>query len=220
MSFVNTIILLFSIKLTKISLMKSKNESRKNKIIKVTSKIIVTDGLAKVSILEIAKKTKISHSNIYIYFKDKEDLLISVFTHHLNLYTSYLEQNISLSESVDNVLNETVKSIYDFNQSNPTSIKVIQLMRADPHFRKVLPSVNDSQLFIKLFNWIENEKYANNVRDFNSILLADILFNSILSYSNAIQAHDFTDNEVPMSNFISLIRPLFVDSTNLNESRK
>lgn len=59
--------------------MKLKDPKKERKIIDVTIDIVHTKGLSGVKMSEVAKKVKISPSNLYIYFKNKEDLLLSTF---------------------------------------------------------------------------------------------------------------------------------------------
>ena len=59
--------------------MKLKDPTKERKIIDVTIDIVHAKGLSGVKMSEVAKKVKISPSNLYIYFKNKEDLLLSAF---------------------------------------------------------------------------------------------------------------------------------------------
>lgn len=59
--------------------MKLKDATKERKIMDVTIGIVHTNGLIGVKMCEVAKRVNISPSNLYIYFKNKEDLLISVF---------------------------------------------------------------------------------------------------------------------------------------------
>lgn len=59
--------------------MKLKDSTKERKIMNVTIDIVAENGIAGVKMSEVAKRVKVSSSNLYIYFKNKEDLLLSVF---------------------------------------------------------------------------------------------------------------------------------------------
>lgn len=59
--------------------MKLKDQTKERKIMDATIDIVHTKGLMGVKMSEVAKRVKISPSNLYIYFKNKEDLLTSTF---------------------------------------------------------------------------------------------------------------------------------------------
>ncbi len=59
--------------------MKRKDATKERKIMDVTLDIVHEKGLVGVKMSEVAKRVQISPSNLYIYFKNKEDLLQSVF---------------------------------------------------------------------------------------------------------------------------------------------
>lgn len=59
--------------------MKLKDPDKERRIMSVTSDIVNEKGLMGLSMSEVAKRVKISPSNLYIYFEHKEDLVRSVF---------------------------------------------------------------------------------------------------------------------------------------------
>ena len=59
--------------------MKLKDAAKERKIMTVTIEIVHSKGLMGVKMSEVAKRVKISPSNLYIYFKNKEDLLTCTF---------------------------------------------------------------------------------------------------------------------------------------------
>lgn len=58
--------------------MKKKDDSKIVKIQEATAQIILTEGIAKVSTVKVAKLVGIAQSNVYLYFKNKNDLLLSL----------------------------------------------------------------------------------------------------------------------------------------------
>ncbi|MFQ7236951.1 MAG: TetR/AcrR family transcriptional regulator, partial [Enterococcus hulanensis] len=56
--------------------MKKKDNTKITKILDATVQIILHEGAAAVSTVKVAKIVGIAQSNVYLYFKNKNDLLL------------------------------------------------------------------------------------------------------------------------------------------------
>lgn len=74
--------------------MKLKDAKKERRIMDVTIDIVAEKGMAGVKMSEVAKRVKISPSNLYIYFKNKEDLLQSIFFDSIMQVTRELKANL------------------------------------------------------------------------------------------------------------------------------
>jgi AcrR family transcriptional regulator len=59
--------------------MRLQDESKKAAIFNATVKLVNEIGFAAASVAKIAKEANVSPATIYIYYKNKEDLLVSIF---------------------------------------------------------------------------------------------------------------------------------------------
>ena len=59
--------------------MRLKDELKREAVIKAAISLVNEIGFASASVSKIAKKAGVSPATIYVYFKNKEDLLVSVF---------------------------------------------------------------------------------------------------------------------------------------------
>ena len=57
--------------------MRTKDEFKQDALLKATIKLVNEIGFVSSSVSKIAKEAEISPATIYIYYKNKEDLLIS-----------------------------------------------------------------------------------------------------------------------------------------------
>ena len=67
--------------------MRTKDDQKKEALFKATVKLVNEIGFASSSVSKIAKEANVSPSTIYVFFKNKEDLLISTYVdikHHLS----------------------------------------------------------------------------------------------------------------------------------------
>lgn len=116
--------------------MKIKDPTKERKIMDVTIDIVHEKGLSGVKMSEVAKRVKISPSNLYIYFKNKEDLLLSTFFDIVKTVTKDFK-NVDSKNSIFK------KRIFDmFNhmiQTKASKIKEFsftQQFAQSPYFRK------------------------------------------------------------------------------------
>lgn len=72
--------------------MKPKDPQKEAKIKDITLDIVYEKGLSGVKMADIAKKAKLSPSNLYIYFANKQDLLTSVFFDTISRLSQDAEQ--------------------------------------------------------------------------------------------------------------------------------
>lgn len=59
--------------------MRTKDEQKKEALFKATVKLVNEIGFASSSVSKIAKEANVSSSTIYVFFKNKEDLLVSTY---------------------------------------------------------------------------------------------------------------------------------------------
>ncbi|MES2689482.1 MAG: TetR/AcrR family transcriptional regulator [Bacteroidota bacterium] len=67
--------------------MRVKDENKELRLRKYALKMIAKDGLEQFSIQKLAKKAGVSPGTIYIYFKDKDDLILKVCEEQMNKMT-------------------------------------------------------------------------------------------------------------------------------------
>lgn len=132
--------------------MRKKDATKEPRILDAAADIILKEGAAAVSTVKVAKKVGISQSNVYLYFKDKNDLLMSVYQRELDRVSEMgdlsrlLDTSIPVAERVQLYL----KSLYQYALANPDSLTLIQQI-------KFLMGQFDSNLFA------DDPNYQNNI---------------------------------------------------------
>lgn len=76
-------------------LMRVKDENKEIRLRKWALKMIAKDGLEQFSIQKLAKKAKVSPGTIYIYFKDKDDLILRLCEEQMHNMTESSLQGFS-----------------------------------------------------------------------------------------------------------------------------
>ncbi|WP_174729682.1 TetR/AcrR family transcriptional regulator [Mesobacillus harenae] len=72
-----------------------KNKPKYRQIIEAAVIVIAENGYHQAQVSKIAKQAGVADGTIYLYFKNKEDILISLFQEKLGILVENIEQNIA-----------------------------------------------------------------------------------------------------------------------------
>lgn len=112
--------------------MRKRDETKIQKIQNAVAELILAEGAANVSTVKVAKRVGIAQSNVYLYFKNKEDLLLSAYHRELERIQqaggmdSLGDKTIAIQERVAIYL----QSIYQFSLAYPDSLTIIQQIKS------------------------------------------------------------------------------------------
>ncbi|GAB3064848.1 TetR/AcrR family transcriptional regulator [Virgibacillus ainsalahensis] len=101
-----------------------KNKPKYNQIIEAAVQVFAENGYHSSQVSKIAKKAKVADGTIYLYFKNKEDILISVFEEKMG---QFIQQ---ITESIDDKQNA--------NEKLRTLIEMHFLQLSDDHYLAIV----------------------------------------------------------------------------------
>ncbi|HET7658200.1 MAG TPA: TetR/AcrR family transcriptional regulator [Bacillales bacterium] len=81
--------------------MTKKNQPKYKKIIDAAVIVIAENGFDQAQISKIARQAGVADGTIYLYFKNKEDLLISLFREKMGQFIEHIENEIAEKQSVE-----------------------------------------------------------------------------------------------------------------------
>lgn len=186
--------------------MKKKDETKRIKILDATVNLIMELGAAEVSTTKVAKRVGIAQSNIYLYFKDKDDLLNNVYLRELEQISrtsSFIKlQDRSLSLEV-RLLNY-IHSIYDYALVNPNSLVVMAQIKSlvQPgidYFADVLKVANP------VFDLLTEAMEAHILKPTHISLHMTTVFGIIQRHSQNILHQVYTEQQVSYEDILATI---------------
>lgn len=129
------------------------------KIIEAAIDVIAENGFHQAQVSKIAKKAGVADGTIYLYFKNKEDLLLSLFREKLNLYVGKLESAIRAKQTVQEKLQALIHMHFVNLSENPNwaIVTQLELRQSDKQLRKQIGE-NLRGLFALLDHIIEAGK--------------------------------------------------------------
>lgn len=112
--------------------MKKKDDSKITKILDSAVTIILTEGVAALSTTKIAKMMGIAQSNIYLYFKNKDDLLKNIYHREFERIRqiSDLEKLNDRTILVNERIDYYIHSVFDYAIAYPNSLTVIEQIKS------------------------------------------------------------------------------------------
>jgi TetR/AcrR family transcriptional regulator, fatty acid metabolism regulator protein len=84
--------------------MGKKRGQKYDKIIDAAVKVIAENGYHHSQVSKIAKEAGVADGTIYLYFKNKEDILISLFEEKMGVFVDYIKEKILAATSIEEKL--------------------------------------------------------------------------------------------------------------------
>jgi len=116
---------------------KRKNNEKYYRIIVAATKVFAKKGFYKSKISEIAKEAKVADGTIYIYFENKDDILISLFEEQMKAVINNMEVQISGIDDPARKLERFASTHLDLIEKNHDMAEIIQVeLRQSGKFMK------------------------------------------------------------------------------------
>lgn len=105
----------------------------KNKILKATLSIVTTEGYTALSMRKIAKATSMSATNIYNYYKNKDDVYLSVLTEGYTILYAALQKNDPKATTPEDHYKNMIIAFSQFALSHPYYYEIMFENRGPMH---------------------------------------------------------------------------------------
>jgi len=116
---------------------KRKNNEKYYRIIVAATKVFAKKGFYQSKISEIAKEAKVADGTIYIYFENKDDILISLFEEQMKAVIDNMEVQISGIDDPAKRLERFASTHLDLIEKNQDMAEIIQVeLRQSGKFMK------------------------------------------------------------------------------------
>ena len=132
----------------------ARNESKEvkyNTILNAAVKVFAQHGFFNSRVTQIAKEAKVADGTIYLYFKNKDDLLISLFEKKMNEIIEKINVNMTESDDIIEKIRIYIRSYFQLVKENKELAEVITLeLRQSTKFMKEY----DNKKFIEYLNLV------------------------------------------------------------------
>ncbi|POY36530.1 TetR/AcrR family transcriptional regulator [Solitalea longa] len=124
--------------------MRTRDENKEQAIRQQAVELIVKNGLDGFSMQKLAKAAGVSPATLYIYYQDKEDLVLSLGTEVFNKMQQYSLKNFSAEMSFEEGLKVQWKNRAAFFLENPLEVQFIEHLRYSPSFKTISQTIKNS----------------------------------------------------------------------------
>ena len=151
---------------------KNKHNEKYLRIIKAATKIFAKKGFFKAKVSDIAKEAQVADGTIYLYFENKDDILISLFEDQMLLVLENMRQQLSKEDNAAKKIERFAVTHLKLIESNKNVAEIIQVeLRQSTKFMKEYKN----ERFMEYLNLIADIIEEGQKRGvFNKAIIPDI----------------------------------------------
>lgn len=97
------------------------------RIIDAAIKVFARKGFYNATIADVAKSAEVAEGTIYLYFKNKDDLLISIFEHSIDIFIQTVNRELAGLSDPEEKLRRFVRLHLRLVEENPDLAQVLQI---------------------------------------------------------------------------------------------
>ena len=132
--------------------MKNKTSDKYHRIIKAATKIFAQKGFFKAKVSEIAKEASVADGTIYLYFENKDDILISLFEEQMQLVLDNMKDQLAMETNAVKKIEKFAETHLRLIVQNKDMAEIIQVeLRQSSKFMKEY----ENKKFLQYLNLIE-----------------------------------------------------------------
>lgn len=155
--------------------MKCKDDNKLINIFNATLELINESGLSGTSMSKIAKRANISSSTIYVYFENKEDLLLKLYLRVKNKMNFEMYKNIDESDSFEVVYKTVLKKFINFISNNKDYFLFMEQFQNSPIIQSISKE-DTNEIVIPLNKLYSSGKKQGAIKDIDNNLLTIYTF--------------------------------------------
>jgi TetR/AcrR family transcriptional regulator, fatty acid metabolism regulator protein len=107
------------------------------KIILAATKVFADKGFYNAKVADVAKEAQVADGTIYLYFKNKDDLLISIFEDSMDTFTAAVQNRMEMAKDPVEKLRQFITLHLDLVRQNQDTAQVLQIeLRQSSKFMK------------------------------------------------------------------------------------
>ena len=163
--------------------MRTKDDVKKEALFKATIKLVNEIGFDSSSVSKIAREAGVSPSTIYVYYKNKEDLLVSTYIDIKMDMSEAMLRDFDDARPIRDILNTVWYNFFDYVSNSLEHFRFCEQFASSP-YSDLVDKVALEQHFIALINVLEKGVQQKIIKDVNRHFLAAFLFQPISYLAN------------------------------------
>lgn len=154
--------------------MKLKDGAKKEAIVEKTLDIVYQKGFSGVKMAELARLVGISPSTLYVYYKSKEDLIVSICSELINKGSENSEREIQKDLPYKLKLKTLWLFWVSFSINNAKEMSFLMQVKQSPYYDKLSDAVKENKYKLG-FELIDLGKKEALIKNLDSEIIAAIM---------------------------------------------
>lgn len=157
----------------------SKKQKRQEAILNAALKLITKKGYYSTSVSDIQDACKMSVGTLYIYFKNKESIAITLYSNIENSLYEALCEIENKHDSTHDRCRAAVRHLFETTEKNPDVMQYL-LYTKHREFMPVEKTVFASLPFLKLKEWVVEGQVKGEIRVIDPNVAMNAIFGSAI----------------------------------------
>lgn len=157
------------------------NRPKYNQIIDAAVIVIAQNGYYQAQVSKIAKQAGVADGTIYLYFKNKEDILISLFHEKMGYFVEQIEEEIKGKSTASEKLHVLIQKHFK-NLSEDVNLAIVTQLELRQSNKELRLRINDVlRGYLNLIDQIiiEGKENGEFLPDLNTLLARQMIFGTI-----------------------------------------
>ncbi|MFJ8068010.1 TetR/AcrR family transcriptional regulator [Peribacillus sp. NPDC096447] len=157
------------------------NRPKYNQIIDAAVIVIAQNGYYQAQVSKIAKQAGVADGTIYLYFKNKEDILISLFHEKMGYFVEQIEEEIKGKTTASDKLHVLIQKHFQ-NLSEDVNLAIVTQLELRQSNKELRLRINDVlRGYLNLIDQIiiEGKENGEFLPDLNNLLARQMIFGTI-----------------------------------------
>jgi TetR/AcrR family transcriptional regulator, fatty acid metabolism regulator protein len=157
------------------------NRPKYNQIIDAAVIVIAQNGYYQAQVSKIAKQAGVADGTIYLYFKNKEDILISLFHEKMGSFVEQIEEEIKGKTTASDKLHVLIQKHFK-NLSEDVNLAIVTQLELRQSNKELRLRINDVlRGYLNLIDQIiiEGKENGEFLPDLNNLLARQMIFGTI-----------------------------------------
>ena len=183
--------------------MRIKDEVKQEAIISATIKLVNEIGFVASSVARIAKEANVSPATLYIYYSNKEDLLVSTYVEIKKKLSKCLLENFDESKPLRDIFKKFLLNGFEFSKKIQHLYQYVEQFTNTP-YTALVNHQDIEKHFEPLYAVLKKGVDQKIIKDVPTELLVAFIFHPMMILANKKECKSFQLTEVNMELAFSL----------------
>ena len=163
--------------------MRHKDENKQDAIIKATIKLVNEIGFVASSVAKIAKEANVSPATLYIYYQNKEDLLVSTYIDIKKKISAAILKDFDDSQPIRDILKRMWFNAFDYTSQYPDYFQFTEQFSNSP-YGSLVKKEEVEKYFEPMIKILQMGIQRKIIKDVSFDILSVYMFYPVMLLSN------------------------------------